>query len=158
MCRNEKFLTIYPVPVLLTPLPLIPFITEKITGCTNEAAKGANKAPRNPPSFFISFFTVSVTPSSNTMESSNGFIIFIVSFISLIEINKVNPFPSLTTHFPLIFLSNVFIALEVKLLINPGKLSLAKGIATFASAFFLNKLTKNQKICLIEIFWIFEFY
>ena len=108
--------------------------------------------------FFISFFNVSVTPSSNTMESSNGFIIFIVSFIYLTEINKVNPFPSLTTHFPLIFLSNVFIALEVKLLINPGKLSLAKGIATFASAFFLNKLTKNQKICLIEIFWIFEFY
>ena len=57
----------YPVPALLTPLSLIPFTTEEITGCTNEAAKGANKVSRNPPScFFISCFTVSVTPSINT--------------------------------------------------------------------------------------------
>ena len=34
------------------------------------------------------------------------------------------------------FLSNVFIAFEVKLLTNPGKLFLGKGIAIFASAFF----------------------
>ena len=31
------------------PLPLIPFTTEEITDCTNEAANSANKAPRNPP-------------------------------------------------------------------------------------------------------------
>ena len=43
----------YPLPALLTPLPLIPFTTEEITRCTNEAAKGANKAPRNPPSCFL---------------------------------------------------------------------------------------------------------
>ena len=54
------------------------------------------------------------------------------------EINKVNPFSALTAPFPLIFLSNSFVAFEVKLLTNPGKLSLAKGIATFVSAFFLN--------------------
>ena len=37
----------YLLPALLAPLPLIPFTTEEITGCTNEAAKGDNKAPRN---------------------------------------------------------------------------------------------------------------
>ena len=51
------------LPALLTPLPLIPFTAEEITGCTKEAAKGANKAPRNLSSwFFISYFTVPVTP------------------------------------------------------------------------------------------------
>ena len=45
-------------------LPLIPFTTEQITGCANEMAKGANKAPRNPTScFFISCFTVFKTVS-----------------------------------------------------------------------------------------------
>ena len=54
-------------------LPLIPFTTEEITGCANEAAKGANKAPRNLPLFFlISCFTVSVNPSVNAPESSNN--------------------------------------------------------------------------------------
>ena len=73
----------YPFPALLTPLPLIPFTTEEITGCTNEAAKGAKEAGRNSPSyFFISCFTVSVIPSINTFESSNGFMIFLISFIS----------------------------------------------------------------------------
>ena len=62
--------------------------------------------------------------------------ILIISFISSFEINKVNPFPAPTALFPLIFLSNLFIAFEVKLLTNPGKLSLAKGIAIFVSAFF----------------------
>ena len=58
----------YPLPALLIILPLIPFTTE-IAGCTNEAAKGANKARRNQPScFFISCFTVSVIPSINTFE------------------------------------------------------------------------------------------
>ena len=50
--------------------------------------------------------------------------------------NKVNLFPALTAPFPLIFISNLFIAFEVKLLTNPGKLSLAKGIAMFVSAYF----------------------
>ena len=59
------------------------------------------------------------------------FIIFIISFTSSFEINIVNPFPALTAPFPLIFLSNLFIALEVKLLTNP-----AKGIAKFVTAFF----------------------
>ena len=86
--------------------------------------------------FYFSSFTVSVTPSNITPESSNDFIILIISFISSFKINKVNPFPALTAPFPLMFLSNVFIAFEVKLLTNPGKLFLGRGIAIFASAFF----------------------
>ena len=42
MEQNEKLLSIYPLPALLTPLPLIPFTTEEITGCTNDAGKGSN--------------------------------------------------------------------------------------------------------------------
>ena len=45
MEQNLKCLSICPLPALLTPLPLIPFTIEEITGCTNEAAKGAKKAP-----------------------------------------------------------------------------------------------------------------
>ena len=78
----------YPLPALLTPLQLLPFTTEEITGCSNVASKGAN-----------------------------------------------NPFPVLTDLFPLIFLSNLFIAFEIKLLTNLCKLSLAKGIATFVRTF-----------------------
>ena len=61
----------YALPALLTPLALIPFTTEEITGCTNEAATSATKAPKNPPSyFFILCLAVSVTPSINIPESS----------------------------------------------------------------------------------------
>ena len=56
--------------------------------------------------------------------------------IASFEINKINPFPALTAPFPLIFLSILFIAIEIKLLTNPGNLSLAKGVATFVSALF----------------------
>ena len=63
MERNETFSSKYCLPIRLTPLWLIPFTTEEIADCTNEVAKGANKAPRNPPScFFVSYFTVSVSP------------------------------------------------------------------------------------------------
>ena len=37
---------------------------------------------------------------------------------------------------PLSTYFSLFITFEAKLLTNPGKLSLAKGIATFVSAFF----------------------
>ena len=50
--------------------------------------------------------------------------------------NKVNPFPALAAPFPLVFLSDVFTAFEAKLLTNPGKFALDKGIAIFVSAFF----------------------
>ena len=55
--------------------------------------------------------------------------ILIISFISSFEINKVNHFHPLTAPFPLIFVSNYFIAFEGNLLASPVKLSLAKGIA-----------------------------
>ena len=144
MERNVKFLSLYPLLALLTPFPLILFTTGEVTGCTNEAAEGAKNAQRNPPScFFISCFTVSVNPSINTPESSNDLMVLIISFTSSFQINKSNPFSALTTPFPLIFLSNLFIAFEVKLITNPSKLSLAKGIATFLSA-FLRKLAKQK--------------
>ena len=93
--------------------------------------------------FFISSFTVSVIPSINAPEFSNDFMILIISFIPLFEMNKVNPFPDLQAPVPLFVLSSLFIAFEVKLVANPGKLFLAKVIATFVGAFF-SKLA-NQK-------------
>ena len=45
--------------------------------------------------------------------------------------NNLNPLPALTDLFPLIVLSNLFTTFEVISFNNPGKLSLAKGIATF---------------------------
>ena len=86
--------------------------------------------------FFVSCFTVLVTPAINTLEFSNDLIIFIISFISLFEINNVNNFTALTAPFPLIFLSNLFVALICKFLTNPTKLSLAKGIPMLVSGFF----------------------
>ena len=71
--------------------------------------------------FSISCFTVSISPSINTPESTNDFMILIISFISSLEVNKVNPFIALTATVALIFLSNLFIAFEVKLLTNLGK-------------------------------------
>ena len=69
----------YPFPPLLTPLPLITFTTEEITGCRNEAANSVNNAGRNLSSCFsISYLTVSVIPSVNTFESSNDFTILII--------------------------------------------------------------------------------
>ena len=83
MQQNQKVLSILPLLALLTPLPCLPFAIEKITGCTNEAAKGANKAPRNQPfCFFLLCFTVSVTLSINTPKSCHDFMILVISFIS----------------------------------------------------------------------------
>ena len=51
--------------------------------------------------------------------------ILIIPFISSFKINIVDSFPALTAPFPPIFLLNSFIPFEVKLLTNPGKLSVA---------------------------------
>ena len=59
------------------------------------------------------------------------------------EINKVNTFHVLTALLPLIFLLNLFIAFETKLLTNLSKLSLAEEIAIFVSA-FLPKLANQE--------------
>ena len=66
-----------------------------------------------------------------------------VSSLSLFEINKVNSFLALTAPFPLLFLSNLFIAFEAKLLTYPSKLSLAKGIARSVIN-FLPKLSSQE--------------
>ena len=90
-----------PFPALVTPFPKIPkipflFTKEEATGATSEAAK----APRNPPSyFFISCFTVSVTPSINTSKFSSDFMILIIS-MQTNKMNKVNLFPALTAPTP----------------------------------------------------------
>ena len=62
--------------------------------------------------------------------------ILIILFISSFELSKVDPFPALAAHFPLIFLSNLFLVFEIELLTNPGQLSLSKWIAMFVGAFF----------------------
>ena len=110
----------YSITALLSPFPLIPFTTEEITRSTNEVAKAAYKGGRYlAPCFCISCFTVSVIPSINTFESSNDFMVLMISFISSFEINKVNHFPALTAPFPLVFFSSSFITFEAKLLTTP---------------------------------------
>ena len=69
--------------------------------------------------------------------------ILIISLISSFEKNKVSPFPALTAAFPLIFLPNLLIAFQAKLLTNCGRLSLAKGIARSVNT-FLPKLPKKE--------------
>ena len=54
MEQKKKFLSIYPLPALIH-LSLIPFTIKEITDCANEAAKSANKAEGNPPSWFFLF-------------------------------------------------------------------------------------------------------
>ena len=105
-----------------------------------------------PSYFFISSFTVSVTPSINTSKSFNLFIILIMSFIRSFEINKSKSFFALTAPFPLILLSDLSIALEVKLLTNTGKLSLRKEMF-----FSLNLVTKRQKIYQLNYFRYLSF-
>ena len=102
---------------LVTPLPLLPFTTEEILDCTNEVARGSKKAPRNPPScffLFVSCFTVSVTPSLYRPGSSNDFMILLISFIFLFEINRLNPFPALAVPFALLFFFQIYL-LHLKL-------------------------------------------
>ena len=59
--------------------------------------------------------------------------VLIIPFVS--DINKVSLFPALTAPFLYIF-QICLLHLKLNLLTNPGKLSLAKGIATFVSAVF----------------------
>ena len=107
---------------------------------TIKAAKSANKVPRNP-CFFISH-----------LRSSNGSIIFTISWIYSFDVNKVNPFPALAPPSPLLFLSNSFIVLAVKLLTNPCKLPLAGGIVKFVKVkVFLNYLKQKTKRSVIEL-------
>ena len=73
-------MSIYPLPALPAPLLAMPFTTKETTGWTNEVAKRANKDKKNP-GFFCFIFSVSVAPSNYTPESSNEFMILVISFI-----------------------------------------------------------------------------
>ena len=77
--------------------------------------------------------------------------ILIISFTSSFKTNKVNRFPALTAPFPFNFLANLFIAFEVKLLTNPGKLSLPKGMAIFVSDIFPTLPNQEPKDPQIEL-------
>ena len=121
MEQNWKFLSSYRLTAVVITLPLISFTTEETTGCTNEAGKGASKAGRDPHFCFSNIIS--------TFGFSHDFMILIISFVSSFKTNKVNPFPALSAPFSLLFLSNFIIVFEDKLLINYGKLSLAKQIA-----------------------------
>ena len=102
-------LFIYPLPAILALLPLIPFTTDGIIGCTNEMAKHADKASRNPPpSFFYFMFYFFSKFIVHTPKSTKDFMI-LISLMSSFKINQGNPFPVLTAHFPLIFPSYLFI-------------------------------------------------
>ena len=101
-----------------------------------EETKGARKPPRNPPLYFdISCFTVSVLLSINSHKTASDFMILTISFIYLFEI---------------------YLAFKDKLFTNPGKLSLAKAMERLSLAmlvgFYLNYLTKIQKIHLVGLF------
>ena len=106
-----------------------------------EAFKGANKALRNPYScFFISCFTISLTPLINTPESSSFFRILIILF------TLHSKWSEFSTGWCSSFFSYISSNLFIALIINPAKLSLAKGIAIFGCASFcLNYLFKNKK-------------
>ena len=138
------------------PFPDIAFINEEATGCINEEAIGPINeatigtiiAPRNLPScFFISCFTVSVAPSINRLDFFNDSTILIISSLSSFEMNQVNPFPSLTAPFPLIFLLNLSNTEEVASVTNLRKTSLGKKTARSNNIFLPklpNILPRNQ--------------
>ena len=92
-----------PFPILMTPFPVIAFINEEPIRAVNEAAIGAIIAPRNPLTFFISCYPVSVAASINRSDFSNDSTILMISFISSFETNKVNSFLVLTAPSPLFF-------------------------------------------------------
>ena len=160
--QNVTFSFICPLPAPLTPLPAIPFVLTKLKAVPLKHLKKLTKHQEILLLiFFISCFTVSVTPSINTYEFSSDFIISTISFISSFKRNKVkfscSSYRSFCTYycsFKFIYcISNLLITFEVILLTNPGKLSLAKGIAIFICVFSLNYQNKNQKIIyLIQLF------
>ena len=110
----------------------IAFITEAISsineeapGAINEAAIGAIIATRSSPSsLFILCFTVSVAPLTNRPNFSSDSTILTISPYLHSKINKVNPFPALTTLSLFTFISNLPNIDEVALVANLGKTSI----------------------------------
>ena len=112
--QNVTFSFIYPLPAPLTPLPAIPFVLTKLKTVPLKHLKKLTKHQEILLLiFFISCFTVSVTPSINTYEFSSDFIISTISFISSFKRNKVNSLAPLTDPSALIIvLSNLFTAFQ----------------------------------------------
>ena len=142
-------MSLHPLPILLTAIPLIPFTTEEVTGCTTKTAKGVNKEPKNLLAcFFLYFFLfqlllLQLLHQLIPLEFSSDFMILIILFVSSTEVNRVNPVSAPTASFSLMSLSEFFIAFEAILLTSPGKLSLVKVISTFLSA-FIPKLPNQE--------------
>ena len=68
----------YSLPTFMTPFLMTPISIFHNT----ETPKVPNNIPRYPPSsYFISSFTVSLTPSINAPEFSNDFMILIIVYI-----------------------------------------------------------------------------
>ena len=137
----------------VTPLIFVHLAVEEITSCSNKAAKGANKTPRNPPSYFsISYFTASVTLSINI--SSNDFMILKISFIPSLEINEVNPFPALTAILKKFFFFFKIFWLHLKLsyiLIQLNYL-LIKEYHGLLMLFFLDSLSRTKRSMWLNYF------
>ena len=150
MERNEKFLTMYLLPVPLTTFVPIPFAIEKNPGCSNEVAKGANKALQEIRFLAFLFHVLLFQLSHNyyTRILQRWSCNFNKSFKSSFEIIKVKTFLALAAPFPLSCL------LHLKLncwLIQLTCLQLRKKQHVLR-LFFLNYLTNHQNINLIYLF------
>ena len=110
-----------------------------------------NRIPRNPPFYYLaSFLIVSLTPSSNNLESSRDLTIFKISSISSFEIIKVTLWPD-----PKIFLCIPASAADAAINPKGSKTLLANGLI----AFFINpnpvlsneskSLPRNPHDCII---------
>ena len=70
--------------------------------------------------------------------------------------DKVNPFPALTAPYPLILLSNLFIAFktafEAILLYNLGNLAIVKGTPYFNISILPNLSNQRPKVHQIKLF------
>ena len=84
MERNEKFLTMYLLPVPVTTFVLIPFTIEKNPGCTNEAAKVLIKLSKKSIffPFYFMFYCFSY-PIITTPESYKDDLVILINHSSL---------------------------------------------------------------------------
>ena len=120
------------------------------------ALKVPNHIPRNPPfCSFVSFLIVSLTDFINKSDSSRDLIIFMISFISSLEIiNVVIPDPN-------IFLGIAASVADAAAVNHNGtKMFLANGLSTFpisSNAVFSNGPKSLPKILLIVLFHAIEF-
>ena len=88
-------------PALITNFPVNIF-------CNIEGPKVSNTYQEvRPVGIFISCFTVSLTPSSNTTELSSNLMNLMISSITPFKMDKVICFPVLTTPYPLAIIFSI---------------------------------------------------